>query len=471
MITKTLFEPFKIKSVEPIRTTTPEDRLRLLENADYNPFLLHADQVLIDLLTDSGTGAMSAAQWAAVMTGDESYAGSKSYFEFRDAVRDIFTFPEVIPTHQGRAAEHLLFSQVCKSGDLVPNNTHFDTTRANLEYLKVEACDIPIEEGIDPISHHPFKGNMDPKALDALLKKEHHRIPFVMLTITNNSVGGQPVSLENVAAIKELVEPYGIPLYIDCARFAENAYFIKIREPGQDHKTPIEIARELFSYADGALMSCKKDGLGNIGGFLAVRDPELASNLRDTLTLTEGFPTYGGLAGRDMAALALGLYETLNEDYLAYRIRTVAYMAERLLERGVPIVEPPGGHAIFIDAGRLLSHLGPESYPGQSLVCALYLEGGIRAVEVGSVMLGSSDEAGNHTHAPQELVRLAFPRRVYTQSHFDYAVEIIASTASKAAELPAMEITYQPKFLRHFTSHFKPSHPFPSEKRSSLTHA
>ncbi len=468
MTTKVLFEPFKIKSVEPIRTTTQSERRALLENANYNPFLLAADDVMIDLLTDSGTGAMSAAQWAAVMTGDESYAGSRSYYAFRDAVRDIFTLPEVIPTHQGRAAEHLLFSQVCKKGDLVPNNTHFDTTRANLECCGVEALDLIIEEGKDPYSQHPFKGNMDLVALADVLEKEKDRIPFVIITITNNSAGGQPVSMENVVGVKRLVEPYGIPLFIDSARFAENSYFIKTRESGYKNKSTLEIARELFSHADGALMSCKKDGMANIGGFLAVRDPELAAKLRDTLILTEGFPTYGGLAGRDLAALSLGLYEALEEDYLRYRIRTVAYMATKLLEQGVPIVEPPGGHAIYIDAGRLLSHLGPEAFPGQSLVCALYLVGGIRAVEVGSVMFGSQDEQGNPIYAPNELVRLAFPRRVYTQSHFDYVVEILTQIAEKADQLPGLDISYQPRFLRHFTSHFQPRHAFQNENQLCL---
>lgn len=458
---RVMFEPFKIKTVEPIYLTSSADRVGLLERAHYNPFLLHARDVMIDLLTDSGTGAMSADQWGALMTGDESYAGSQSYYDFRDAVRDIFTMPEVIPTHQGRAAEHLLFGCLCKKGDLVPNNTHFDTTRANLEYLGVVAQDMVTSQSKDTTCSHPFKGNMDVAHLAKLLETHAHRIPFAMLTITNNSAGGQPVSLQNVREVKALLAPHNIPLFIDAARFAENAWFIKTREPGQAHRSPIDIARELFSIADGALMSAKKDGMVNIGGFLCLRDHALAERLRDNLILTEGFPTYGGLAGRDLAALAKGLYETLDPAYLNYRIGTAAYMGEKLREAGVPFVEPPGGHAIYLDAGALLPHLSSADYPGSSLVCALYLAGGIRSVEIGSLMFGGTDAQGQPTHPPHELVRLAFPRRVYTQSHFDYVVEVLTQVRDVAQQLPAMRITHEPAFLRHFTATMEPQMPFP----------
>lgn len=461
MRSRTLIEPFKIKSVEPIRFTTAAERFRLLEIAKYNVFLLRARDVMIDLLTDSGTGAMSAAQWGAVMTGDESYAGAESFYEFQTAVQKIFGMPEVIPAHQGRAAERLLFGEICKKGHVVPNNTHFDTTRANLEYLGVRAVDLVIPQGRDTRSMHPFKGNMDIEALSRCIERDRDRIPFVLITITNNSGGGQPVALENVKQVKRLIEPLGIPLYIDAARFAENAYFIKMREPGQAHRSPLEIAQEFFSYADGALMSAKKDGMGNIGGFLALRDRKLAENVRNNLILTEGFPTYGGLAGRDLAALALGLFEALDEHYLKYRLRTAEYMAEKLRSYGVPIMEPPGGHAIYLDAKSMLSHLEPLEFPGQSLACALYLYGGIRPVEIGSVMFGAKDENGQSVPAPNELVRMAFPRRAYTQSHFDYVAEIIGEIKAFAADLPGMEITHEPPFLRHFTAHFRPKHPFP----------
>lgn len=461
MFNRVLCEPFKIKSVEPIRHIHFEERCQLLEKAHYNPFLLAADDVMIDLLTDSGTGAMSAQQWSAIMSGDEAYAGSRSYYEFRDAVRDIFTMHEVIPAHQGRAAEHLLFGRLCKDGDLVPNNTHFDTTRANLECLEVEALDLVIPEAKETRLNHPFKGNMDTEALARIVKVHHQRIPFALITITNNSAGGQPVSLANMRRVKEILTPYKIPLYVDAARFAENAWFIKTREPGQSERTPIEIAREFFSYADGAMMSAKKDGMVNIGGFLALRDPDLAERLRDNLILTEGFPTYGGLAGRDLAALACGLYEALDPNYLRYRIRTVAYMADKLRQQDIPFVEPPGGHAIYLDAGALLPHLTPAEFPGQSLCCGLYMAGGVRGVEIGSVMFGSTDSEGKPTHPPNELVRLAFPRRVYTQSHFDYVVEVLAWIKNCASKLPGMKMVHEPPFLRHFTAHFKPFAPFP----------
>lgn len=459
---QTLIEPFRIKSVEPIRRTTPTERLKDLQTAHYNLFLLHANDVMIDLLTDSGTGAMSAAQWSAIMSGDESYAGAQSYYDFRDAVRDIYTMHDVIPVHQGRAAERLLFGVLCKPGQVVPNNTHFDTTRANLEYLGVKALDLVIAEGRDPAKIHPFKGNMDVLALEKLVAEQRDRIPFVLLTITNNSGGGQPVSMANVRAVKAVLEPYGIPLYLDSARFAENAYFIKLREEGYADKDPIAIAREFFSYADGALMSAKKDGLVNIGGFLTLRDAALAERVRNTLILTEGFPTYGGLAGRDLAALAVGLYEVLEKDYLEYRLGTVAYMGRKLREFGVPMIEPPGGHAIYLDAHAFLPQLQALDFPGQSLACALYLYGGIRTVEIGSVMFGAKDEDGAAIPAENELVRLAFPRRVYTQSHFDYVVEVIGALTDMKDHLPAMKMTHEPPYLRHFTAHFQPSHPFPT---------
>jgi len=459
---KILIEPFKIKSVEPIRYTTFEARKKLLKKAKYNVFLLHAEDVMIDLLTDSGTGAMSAQQWGALITGDESYAGASSFYQFRDAVRDIFTMQEVIPAHQGRAAERLLFGQLCKSGEIVPNNTHFDTTRANIEVLGVEAKDLVIEEARDCNAVLPFKGNMDIEALDNLLSQHESKIPFVMVTITNNSGGGQPVSLANMRDIRKVADKYNKKIYVDSARFAENAYFIKMREDGQSHKSPIEIAREFFSMADGALMSAKKDGMGNIGGFLTLRDKKVADEIRTNLILTEGFPTYGGLAGRDLAALSLGLYEALDEHYLEYRIRTSEYMAEKLRKLDIPIMEPPGGHAIYVDAKAMLPHIAPLDFPGQSLTCALYLHGGIRAVEIGSVMFGSKDEHGNPVTAPNELVRMAFPRRVYTQAHFDYVAEVLGWIKEVSSQLPSMKITHEPPFLRHFTSHFEPSHDFPS---------
>jgi len=460
---KILIEPFKIKSVEPIRYTTFEERKELLKEAKYNVFLLHADDVMIDLLTDSGTGAMSAQQWGAVMTGDESYAGAKSFYDFQNAIRDIFTMDEVIPTHQGRAAERLLFGQICKPGQIVPNNTHFDTTRANIEYLNVEARDLVIPEAKDCRAILPFKGNMDIGALKDLLEQEADRVPFIMVTITNNSGGGQPVSLENMRQIREVADAFEKPIYVDSARFAENAYFIKLRETGQSDKTPIEIAREFFSMADGALMSAKKDGMGNIGGFVALRDKKVADEVRTTLILTEGFPTYGGLAGRDLAALSLGLYEALDEHYLQYRIRTSEYMAEKLRKQNIPIMEPPGGHAIYVDAKEFLPHIAPLEFPGQSLACALYLYGGIRAVEIGSVMFGAKDENGNPIPSTNELVRMAFPRRVYTQAHFDFVAEVLGWIKKVKDELPSMAITLEPPYLRHFTSHFQPKHDFPAQ--------
>ncbi|HEX2204152.1 MAG TPA: tryptophanase [Longimicrobium sp.] len=455
---RTIIEPFKIKSVEPIRMTTRAEREAKLREAGYNAFLLHADDVLIDLLTDSGTSAMSSEQWAAVMRGDEAYAGSRSFYRFEAAVRDIFGFRHVLPTHQGRAAERILFATMCKPGDVVPNNTHFDTTRANIEFTGAQAVDLVIAEGRIPASRHPFKGNMDVSRLRALIDEVgRERIPLCMLTVTNNSGGGQPVSMENVRAVSAVCREHGIPLYIDACRFAENAYFIKKREAGYADKAPVEIARELFRLADGCTMSAKKDGMANIGGFLATNDARLAQQERDLLILTEGFPTYGGLAGRDLDAIATGLYEALAEDYLQYRIRSTEYLGEKISDAGVPIVQPPGGHAIYIDAAAFLPHVEPLRLPGQALVAELYLEAGIRAVEIGTVMFGRRDaETGEETAAPMELVRLAIPRRVYTQSHVDYVVEAILNVWERRESLGGFRFLEQAPYLRHFTARFEP---------------
>ncbi len=454
---ETIIEPFKIKVVEPIRLTTPAERRRLLEAASFNPFLLRSDDVLIDLLTDSGTSAMSAEQWAGVMRGDESYAGSRSFERFETSAKDIFGFKNIIPTHQGRAAERILFSVMCKRGDVVPNNIHFDTTRANLEYVGAEAVDLVIPEGRQPATIHPFKGNMDVGALRALIERVGaKRIPLCLITVTNNSGGGQPVSLQNVREVKGLLRAHGIPLYIDACRFAENCYFIKQREPGCEHKTVKEIARELFSFADGCTMSAKKDGLANIGGFLATNDPALARQEKDLLILTEGFPTYGGLAGRDLDAIAIGLQEVLDEDYLKYRMASIRYLGEHVAAAGVPIVQPPGGHAIYVDARGFLPHVPPEELPGQALVAELYLEAGIRAVEIGTVMFGHTDpKTGREQPGAMDLVRLAIPRRVYTQSHVDYVVEAILAVFARRKSIRGMRIVEQPPFLRHFSARFE----------------
>ena len=453
---KTIIEPFKIKSVEPIRFTTKEERIRLLEKAGYNPFLLRADDVLIDLLTDSGTSAMSSKQWAGIMEGDESYAGSKSFYRFEEAVNKITHMKYIIPTHQGRASEKILFSITGGKGKYFPNNTHFDTTRANIEFTGAEATDLLNEIGKHPEVRADFKGNMDVKKLEEFIKeKGSENIPLCMITITNNSGGGQPVSMQNIREVKEVCSKYNIPLFIDACRFAENAYFIKKREKGYQNKSLLEIAQEIFSYADGATMSAKKDGLANIGGFLAMNDEELAMKCRNLLIVTEGFPTYGGLAGRDLEAIAQGLEEVLDEHYLQYRIRSVEYLGEKLIAAGVPIIEPPGGHAIYIDAKRFLPHIPPEEFPGQSIVCALYIEGGIRAVEIGSVMFGKYDDNGKLIPPPMELVRLAIPRRVYTQSHIDYVLEVVTEVFKKRNELGGYKITYQAPMLRHFTAKFE----------------
>jgi tyrosine phenol-lyase len=445
---KTIIEPFRIKSVEPIRRTTVQQRHHLLEQAGYNLFLVSSDAILIDLLTDSGTAAMSTEQWAAMMRGDESYAGSPSFERFRVAVQNIFGFRHIIPTHQGRAAERILFSVMCRKNSIVPNNTHFDTTRANCEFVGARAIDLPIPEARQPSLLHPFKGNMDTTRLEELIEHEgRERVPLVMLTVTNNSGGGQPVSMDNIRAVKEICRRYGIPLYIDACRFAENAYFIKLRERGYAEKTPLEIAREMFSCADGCTMSAKKDGLVNIGGFLATNDDSLAQQEKNLLILTEGFPTYGGLAGRDLEAIAVGLNEALDEDYLAYRIASTAYLGEHISREGVPIVQPPGGHAIYIDAREFLPQIPPGQFPGVALAAALYVEGGIRSVEIGTLMFGE--------HATMDLVRLAIPRRVYTQSHIDYVVEVILEVWRRRTQIRGFEIAYEAPFLRHFTARFR----------------
>jgi len=458
MTMHTIIEPFKIKVVEPIKLTTREEREEKLQAVGYNVFLLRAEDVLIDLLTDSGTSAMSSEQWAAIMRGDEAYAGSRSWYRFEAAVHDIFGFTYVLPTHQGRAAERILFSVMCKPGHVVPNNTHFDTTRANIEFTGAEARDLVIPEGLVPSARHPFKGNMDLERLRQLIAEVgRERIPLCMLTVTNNSGGGQPVSMANVRGVSAICREHGIPLYIDACRFAENAWFIKQREEGYAGKTPIEIARELFSYADGCTMSAKKDGMANIGGFLATNDENLAQLERNLLILTEGFPTYGGLAGRDLEAIAVGLYETLEEDYLLYRITSTTYLGEHISAAGVPIVQPPGGHAVYIDAAAFFPQIPPLELPGEALAVELYREAGIRAVEIGTVMFGRHDPvSGVETAAPMELVRLAIPRRAYTQSHIDYVVEVILEVWKRREELRGLRLTYEAPFLRHFTARLEP---------------
>ncbi|CAG1013906.1 tryptophanase [Anaerolineae bacterium] len=453
---KTIIEPFRVRSVEPIAMITPDEREQALREAFYNPFLLHADQVLIDLLTDSGTGALSARQWAAMISSDESYAGARSFFKLESAVKDIFGFKHFIPTHQGRAAERLLCQVALKPGDVIPNNSHFDTTRANIEFVGAQARDLVIAEGKQPELVHPFKGNMDIQALRNTIREVGpERIPFIMITITNNSGGGQPVSVSNIRAVSEVAREYGIPFIIDACRFAENSYFIHTREQGYEHKTPLEIAREIFSYADGCTMSAKKDGMANIGGFLALNHDTWAEKAKNMLILTEGFPTYGGMAGYDMEAVAVGLYEALDVNYLRYRIRSIAYLAEKLNAGGVPTVQPPGGHAVFIDARAMLPHIPDARYPGWALSNALYLAGGIRSVEIGSVMFGRKPD-GTEQPAPMDLVRLAFPRRVYMQSHVDYLAEVILSVHQQRDAVPGYQIVWQPPFLRHFSARFEP---------------
>jgi len=454
---RTIIEPFRIHSVQDIAFPTEAERETALRRAGYNLFGLHSDEVIIDLLTDSGTGSMSAEQWAAMMVGDEAYAGSRSWFRFYDAVSGLTGLPEVIPVHQGRAAEWILFSSVCGPGSVIPNNTHFDTTRANIEFQGAEARDLVIAEGRDPAADHPFKGNMDVAALERTITEVGAgNIPLVMVTVTNNSGGGQPVSLGNLRAIRDVCDRHGLPFFMDAARFAENAWFIKLREAGQADRSPRQIAMEMFSLVDGVTFSAKKDAIANIGGFLAMRDPELAARCRNLLILTEGFPTYGGLAGRDLEAIARGLEEGLDERYLRYRIRSTEYLGEKCRDAGVPIVWPPGGHAVYIDAKALLPHIPQSQYPAQSLAIELYRDGGVRGVEIGSVMFGVRHDDGTETPAAMELVRLAVPRRTYTQSHIDYVGEVVLSVAQRADSLRGVRIVDQAPWLRHFTATFEP---------------
>jgi len=452
---QTIIEPFRIHAVEPIRLTTADERGRALDAAGYNLFNLHAADVLIDLLTDSGTGAMSRDQWAAIQHGDESYAGSPSWYVFLDAVQDLFPFRHVIPTHQGRAAEKILYSAVGGPGKVVPNNTHFDTTRANVEFTGAEAVDLVIPEGQSPSTIHPFKGNVDIAALERLLAERGDDVPIVVVTITNNSGGGQPVSLANLRAVRAVCDRYGKPLFLDACRFAENAWFIKTREPGQADRPVRDIVREVASLADGMTMSAKKDGLANIGGWLACNDDALAEQCRNLLILTEGFPTYGGLAGRDLEAIAQGLREVVDEDYLRYRIQSTAYLGDALVAAGIPCVQPFGGHAVYLDARSLLPHIPPLQYPGQALAVELYRAGGIRGCEIGTVMFGRHPD-GSETPAAMDLVRLAIPRRTYTQSHVDYVIEVARDVATRATSLRGYRIVKEPAALRHFTARFEP---------------
>jgi tyrosine phenol-lyase len=447
-------EPFRIKVVEPLRRVSREERERLIREAGLNIFAVPADSIYVDLLTDSGTSAMSDNQWAGLMLGDESYAGSRNFYHFRDTVRDIFGYPIVIPTHQGRVAENLLFSTILKPGDVVPNNIHFDTTRANVEHQGAEALDLVIDEALDPTALHPFKGNMDPAKLDRLLRERgRERVPLVMITVTNNSGGGQPVSMANVREVRAVCERHGVPLIFDACRFAENCWFIQQREPGYANRSIPEIARELFSHGDGCTMSAKKDGLVNIGGFLALRNADWAERVTNLLILIEGFPTYGGLAGRDLEAIARGLREVLNEDYLTFRITQVTHLGDMLDQAGVPIVKPVGGHAVYLDARRFLPHIPQAQFPGQALVVALYRDYGIRAVEIGSLMFGHPDpHSGEPVYPKLELVRLAVPRRVYTTEHMRYVAESVIELHRQRERLAGLRITYEAPTLRHFTA-------------------
>lgn len=454
---KTIIEPFKIKMVEPIKITTPEERAEILQRAHFNVFLLPAEDVIIDLLTDSGTSAMSSEQWAGMLRGDEAYAGARSWYRFQKVVQDLTGMPHILPTHQGRASERILFELVGGPGKIIPNNNHFDTTRANIEHSGAKAVDIVIDEGTQPRSRHPFKGNLDCRKLEELIAREgRDRVPLCMVTVTNNSGGGQPVSLANLQEVRSICSRHHIPLFLDACRFAENAYFISQREPEQEGRSARSIARAMFDLADGATISAKKDGLVNIGGILLMRDDALAQRANNLLILTEGFVTYGGLAGRDLEAMAQGFQEVLEEDYLHYRIRSVEYLGEHLLEAGIQIVEPPGGHAIYIDAAAFCPHIPPAQFPGQALVCALYRHAGIRAVEIGSVMFGKVDPVtGKTTYPPMELVRLAIPRRVYTQSHIDYVVEATIEVFKNRKQIRGLEMIEAPPMLRHFTAKFR----------------
>ena len=453
---KTIIEPFRIKSVEPIRFTSKPERRHLLKKAYYNPFLIHADDVLIDLLTDSGTSAMSSQQWAGIMQGDESYAGSSSYYHFESSVQNLTGMPLVIPTHQGRAAEKIIFHHFGGRGKQVLSNTLFDTTRANVEDSGAEGIDLVCPEAKHPGIPAPFKGNIDLDALENHLKKHAEKVSMVMITITNNSGGGQPVSMENIRSCSALCKTYQVPFFIDACRFAENCYFIKQREPGYAETPVSSIARELFSYADACSMSAKKDAFANIGGFIALRDEAWAEDFRNVLIITEGFSTYGGLAGRDLEAIAIGLKEIVQEDYLDYRIRSIAYMGEQLDQLSIPYLKPTGGHALYLDAAAFMEHIPAEAFPGQALSCALYEQGGVRSVEIGSVMFGKNDAAGNLIPAPLELVRLAIPRRVYTQSHIDYVLEVIAEVHQQRNQYKGFKMVYQAPALRHFTARFEP---------------
>jgi tryptophanase len=450
---RTIIEPFRIKSVEPFRLTSREERQRKLEAAGLNLFALHSDDVMIDLLTDSGTGAMSSEQWAAIQRGDESYAGSPSFYRFEAAVKALFPFRHVIPTHQGRAAEKILFSVIGGPGKVVPSNTHFDTTRANIEATGATAIDLVIPEGRQPALLHPFKGNMDLAALERVLAEHQGKVPVVFLTVTNNTGGGQPVSLENLRGVSALCRRAGVPLFLDACRFAENAWFIRTREAGQGEREVADIVRDMAAAAQGMTMSAKKDGLANIGGWLALDDDAWARACRNSLILTEGFPTYGGLAGRDLEAIAQGLTEVVRHDYLRYRIRSTEYLGEKLSRAGVPLMLPTGGHAVYLDARGLLPHLPPLQYPGQALACALYLEGGVRGCEIGTVMFGLAPD-GTERPAAMDLVRLAIPRRTYTQSHLDYVVEVVTHVAARAGDLAGLRIVEQPAALRHFSARF-----------------
>lgn len=455
---KTIIEPFKIKSVEPLGFTTKSERRQVIKRAHYNPFNIHADKVLIDLLTDSGTSAMSSDQWAGVMRGDESYAGAKSYYVFESAVRGLTGYREVIPAHQGRAAERILFSFMGGKGKLVVSNSHFDTTRANVEASGARAVDLPVKEALDFEKPAPFKGNMNTAALEKFIREKGARnIRMCIMTVTNNSLGGQPVSMANLKETRRICKRHGIPVLLDCARFAENAYFIKLREKGYSSKPVAKIAREMFACADGCLMSAKKDAFVNMGGFLALNDPEWARKARQNLILGEGFVTYGGMAGRDLEAIAVGLKEVLDEKYLQYRLRSVEYLGNGLLKHGVPIIRPPGGHAVYINARKFLPHIRPEKFPAQALVCELYIEAGIRAVEIGTLMFGKRDPDGGFVPAPVELVRLAVPRRVYTQSHIDFVIEVFGRIAGKKKSIRGLKIVHAPPVLAHFTAKLAPA--------------
>tara|TARA_B100000287_G_scaffold417853_1_gene454082 strand:+ start:3894 stop:5267 length:1374 start_codon:yes stop_codon:yes gene_type:complete len=453
---ETIIEPFKIKSVEPLPITTPEERLEALKREHWNIFGLKSQEVTIDLLTDSGTGSMSSEQWASLMRGDESYAGSQSWQRFEEVVKELTGYKHIIPTHQGRASERILASIMLREGNIVPSNSHFDTTRANVEFTGSEALDLICKEGEDLLKPAPFKGNVDLEKLEETLSKEKGNIPYVLMTVTNNTGGGQPVSMENLKATREVCSKYGIPMFLDACRFAENSWFIHQREKGYESVEIREIAKEIFRLSDGCTISLKKDGFGNIGGFIGVNDDKIAAECKNMLILTEGFPTYGGLAGRDLDALAQGLKEITDKSYLEYRARSISYLADKATEYGIPVVQPAGGHALYLDAKTYLPHIPPHEYPGQAIVCEMYLLGGIRCAEIGTFAFGVHNEEGPDSPASNELVRLASPRRTYTQSHFDYVGEVLKALAEKKDTLSGYKITEQPEFLRHFTAKLEP---------------